>query len=214
MSCAAPRRRMNVLDNFCVYHAGVSFRHPARARRHAGQWRFRIDRTALVEAGRYLPTMMIVKEPGTGAPRPPPRPPAGGAAPSGTGGGGPTSDAIAKRWPVLLSNAIVRAPFDGHVFRSCSTSKLVGLFSLTIVIVPLPCVLKASIVCGLNAAPSEPPASGRRVRIVPSFALRITNVWGGLAFGSGLAGGPGAGGCPGVPRAGAGPTALQAANRI
>src|SRR3954471_18011691 len=118
--------------------------------------------------------MMIVKEPGIAAPRPP-RPPAGGAvSPGGGDGGGPISDAIAKRCPVLLSNAIVRAPFDGHVFRSCSTSKLVGLFSLTIVIVPLPCVLNASIVLGLNTAPSDPPASGTFARILPSVALRIT----------------------------------------
>ena len=108
----------------------------------------------------YLPTMMIVKEPGIAAPRPPPRPPAGGVVPAGGGGGGgPVSDAIANRWPVLLSNAIVRAPPEGQVFRSCSTSKLVGLFSLTTVNVPLPCVLKASIVEGLNTAPSDPPAS-------------------------------------------------------
>src|SRR5438874_8531850 len=119
--------------------------------------------------------MMIVKEPGIAAPRPAPRPPAGGGEPAGGGGGGgPTSDAIAKRWPVLLSNAIVRAPFDCHVFRSCSTSKLVGLFSLTMVIVPLPCVLNASIVAGLNTAPSELPASGRFARIFPVSALRIT----------------------------------------
>ena len=85
----------------------------------------------------YLPTMMIVKEPGIAVPRPAPRPPGdGGVSPGGGGGAGPTSDAIAKRWPVLLWNAIVRAPFDGHVFRSCSTSKPVGLFSLTMVIVP------------------------------------------------------------------------------
>src|SRR3954470_11465457 len=169
--------------------------------------------------------MMIVKEPGIAAPRPP-RPPAGGAVSPGEGGGaGPSSDAIAKRCPVLMSNAIVRAPFDGHVFRSCSTSKLVGLFSLTMVIVPLPCVLNASIVAGLNTAPSELPASGSRSRIFPSFALRMTNLCDGLAFGSGGggpgdAGGPGGAGCPddagcpGVPRAGAAPTALHAANRI
>jgi multidrug efflux pump subunit AcrA (membrane-fusion protein) len=60
--------------------------------------------------------MMIVKVPGIAAPRPWPGPPAGGGVPGGGGGGGPTSDAIAKIWPVLLSNAIVRAPFDGHVF--------------------------------------------------------------------------------------------------
>src|SRR5262245_36992633 len=98
-------------------------------------------------ASYFAPTMMIVKEPGTVAP---PRPPAGGVAP---GGSGAASAAIANRWPVLLSYAMVRAPFDGQVFRFCSTSKLVGLFSLTMVIVPLPCVLKASIVDGLNAAP-------------------------------------------------------------
>src|SRR5207342_425239 len=163
--------------------------------------------------GAYLPTMMIVKEPGIAAPRPAPRPPAGGGVPSGGGGGGgPISDAIAKRCPVLLSNASVRAPFDGHVFRSCSTSKVVGLFSLTMVIVPLPCELKASIVEGLNTAPSEPPASGNLARIFPSFALRITNVCGGFALGSGA--GAGGAGCPGAGRGGAGPTAAHAANRI
>src|SRR5580765_7667089 len=155
-----------------------------------------------------MPTMMIVNDPGI-APGPRPRPVGGGVPAGGGGGGGAASEAIAKRRPVLLSNAIVRAPFDGHVFRFCSTSKLVGLFSLTIVIVPLPCVLNASIVAGLNTAPSEPPASGNRSRIFPSFALRMTNVCGGLALGSG-----GGGGCPGVPRAGAAPTALHAANRI
>src|SRR5215510_5932858 len=160
----------------------------------------------------FVPTMMIVKEPGIAAPRPP-RPPTGGAAPAGGGGGGgPISDAIANRWPVLLSKAMVRAPFEGQVFKFCSTSKLVALFSLTIVIVPFPCVLKASMVAGLNVAPSELPASGSLSRIFPSFALRITNVCGGFALGSG-AGGAGAG-CPGVPRGGAGPTALHAAKRI
>src|SRR3954462_7377111 len=156
--------------------------------------------------------MMIVKEPGIAAPRPP-RPPAGGAvSPGGGGGGGAISDAIAKRWPVLLSNAIVRAPFDGHVFRSCSISKLVGLFSLTMVIVPLPWVLNASRVAGLKAAPSEPPASGSLARMFPSFALRMTNVWGVWGWGGGAGGGPAGPPCPGVPRAGAGPTAAHAAN--
>src|SRR6185369_14648382 len=135
-------------------------------------------------------TMMMVKEPGIAAPRPAPRPPAGGGVPAGGGGGGPTSDAIAKRWPVLLSNAIVRAPFDGQVFRSCSTSKLVGLFSLTMVIVPLPCVLNASSVAGLNAAPSELPASGSFVMIAPSFALRITNRCDEFAGSTGVPAGP------------------------
>src|SRR5947207_12384082 len=160
--------------------------------------------------------MMIVKEPGIAPPPRPPRPPpAGGGVPAGGGGGGgAASDAIANRCPVLLSNAMVRAPFEGHVFRFCSTSKLVRLFSLTMVIVPLPCVLNASIVVGLNVAPSELPASGNLARIFPSVALRMTNVCGGLALGSGTGGGPAGGGCPGVPRAGPAPTALHAANRI
>src|SRR5690242_7637056 len=126
--------------------------------------------------------MMIVKEPGIALPRPPP------------GGGGADSDAITNKWPVLLSNAIVRAPFEGHVLRFSSSSKLVGLFSLTIVIVPLPCELNASIVAGLNAAPSELPASGSLARTLPSLALKITNVWGGLAFESGVDGDPAGGG--------------------
>ena len=58
--------------------------------------------------------MMIVKEPGTG-PAPRPRPPAGGVAPAAGGAAGAASVAIANRWPVLLSNAMVRAPFDGVV---------------------------------------------------------------------------------------------------
>src|SRR5260221_11661222 len=92
----------------------------------------------------YWPTMMIVKEPGIAAPRPAPRPPAGGGVPAGGGGGGgPVSDAIAKRWAVFLSNANLRAAVDGPVFRACSTSELVRLFSLSIVILPLPWVLYA-----------------------------------------------------------------------
>src|SRR5262245_34461341 len=142
--------------------------------------------------------MMIVNDPGI-EPAPRPRPVGVGVPGGGGGGGGAGSEAIAKSRPVLLSNAIVRAPFDGHVFRFCSTSKLVGLFSLTMVIVPLPCVLNASIVDGLNAAPSELPASGNRWRICPSFALRMTNRCGGFA------------GSTGVP---AGPMTLHAANRI
>ena len=92
-----------------------------------------------------------------------------------------------KMWFVLLSNAIVRAP--SIVARFCSTSKLVGLVSLMTVSVPLPCVLNASNVAGLKTAPSEPPASGSRARIFPSFALRITIVCGGLALGSAGGGG-------------------------
>ena len=119
------------------------------------------------------------------------RPEAPGVPAGGDGGGGAGSDAIANKWPVLLSNAIVRAPFEGHVFKFCSTSNNLGLFSLRIVIVPLPWVLNASIVAGLKAAPSEPPASGSLARTLPSLALRTTSVWGGFAIGSGVAGGGG-----------------------
>ena len=73
----------------------------------------------------YLPIIRIVNEPGTAAPRAPRPPPGGG------GGAGPRSSLIVKMWLVLLSNAIVRAPFI--VCRFCSTSKFVGLFSLTTV---------------------------------------------------------------------------------
>src|ERR1700693_5170180 len=76
-----------------------------------------------------------------------------------------------KIWFFFLSNAIVRAPFI--VSRFCSTSKLVGLFSLTTVKVPFPWVLKASMVEGLNTAPSDPPARGRLVMLFASEALRI-----------------------------------------
>src|SRR5258706_6104551 len=116
----------------------------------------------------YLPTTRIVNDPGTATPGVA-RPPPGGGGPAG-----PRSMLIVRMWLVLLSNVIVRAPFI--VCRFCSTSKLVGLFSLTTVSVPLPWVLKASIVAGLNAAPSEPPASGSFARILPSTALRITIV--------------------------------------
>ena len=110
-----------------------------------------------------------------------PRPGLPGVPGGGDGGGGAGSDAIANRWPVLLSNAIVRAPLKGHVFKFCSTSKFVGLFSLGIVIDPLPLLLNASIVFGLKAAPSVPPASGTLVKIVPPFALKTRNVCGGFA---------------------------------
>src|SRR5262252_5267071 len=120
--------------------------------------------------GRYLPISTIVKEPGIVGPRAGPRPAGGGGAPGAGVGGGPVSTDITYRCCVLLSNVIVRAPFI--VSRFCSTTNVVGLVSLTMVIVPLPCALNASIVAGLNAAPSELPASGNVVRILPSFALR------------------------------------------
>ena len=49
---------------------------------------------------------------------------------------------------------------------------------MMIVSVPLPCELNASIVAGLNTAPSELPASGRLARILPSSALRMTHIAG------------------------------------
>ena len=55
-----------------------------------------------------------------------------------------------------MSSVSVRAPFI--VWRFSITSKLVGLFSFTTVSVPLLCELNASIVCGLNTAPSDGPA--------------------------------------------------------
>src|ERR1017187_5269373 len=80
----------------------------------------------------YLPIIRMVNEPGTAAPWGPRPPPGGG------GGAGPRSWLIVKMWFVWLSNVIVQAPFI--VARFCSTSKLAGLFSLTTVNVPLPCV--------------------------------------------------------------------------
>ena len=74
--------------------------------------------------------------------------------------------------PVFGSKLKVRAP--SIVWRFCSTVNRVGLSSFTTVIVPLACVLKASIVAGLNAAPSDPPARGRFARILPSTALSTT----------------------------------------
>src|SRR5438874_1895378 len=103
----------------------------------------------------------------------PPRPGVGvavGAGVAGTGGG-PYSAAIVRMWLVLVSKVRVLAPV--MVWRFCSTAKLVGLFSLTIVMVPLPWELKTSIVAGLKTAPSEAPASGRVVMILPSSALRM-----------------------------------------
>jgi hypothetical protein len=131
---------------------------------------FRFDNSTRLGSGlnmacSYLPITRIVNDPGTTAPWAPRPPPGGG------GGAGPRSWLIVRMWFVLLSKVIVRAPFI--VSRFCSTSKLVGLFSFTTVNVPLPCVLNASIVEGLNTAPSDPPASGTLVRILPSVALRM-----------------------------------------
>jgi hypothetical protein len=92
------------------------------------------------------------------------------------GGAGANSADMSKRWLVLLSN--VRVLATGMVFRVCSTTKLVGLFSLTTVNVPSLCELNASIVEGLNTAPSVPEPIGRVVMIVPFSGLRITIVCG------------------------------------
>ena len=96
----------------------------------------------------------------------------GAAAAGGASGTGPNWAAMVRTWFVFVSSVSVLAP--AMVSRFCSTSKVVGLVSFTTVRVPLPCVLKASMVAGLNVAPSDEPARGRAVRILPSFALRIT----------------------------------------
>src|ERR1017187_3973803 len=112
----------------------------------------------------YFPTTIIENESGTICPRRCP------------GGGGVNSPVIEKIWFVLVSTVIVRAP--SFVCAFCSTSKLVGLFSLMTVSVPSPCELNASIVFGLNPAPSTPLPIGRVVMILPSSAFRITMVAG------------------------------------
>jgi hypothetical protein len=63
------------------------------------------DRDTSGTAGFYLPITRIVNEPGTTVPCGPRPPPGGG------GGAGPRSWLIVKMWFVLLSNAMVRAPF-------------------------------------------------------------------------------------------------------
>src|ERR1017187_2906064 len=113
-------------------------RHPATPFRHLPVRRVMRDlRSYALENCRgyscsYLPIIRMVNEPGTAAPWGPRPPPGGG------GGAGPRSWLIVKMWFVWLSNVIVQAPFI--VARFCSTSKLAGLFSLTTVNVPLPCV--------------------------------------------------------------------------
>ena len=118
-----------------------------------------------------------------GVPRPrpnPPRPPGPpGAAGAGVGAGAAGvsySSDITKIRLVLLSSVRVRAPF--MVLTICSTAKLVGLFSLMTVSVPSPCESNASMVLGLNTAPSVAGPMGRVSRILPSSALRITMVCG------------------------------------
>src|SRR5436309_456556 len=106
--------------------------------------------------GHQRPISRIVNEPGTGVPCGP-RPPAGGG-----GGAGPRSTLIVSRWLVLLSNVTVRAPFI--VSRFCSTSKLVGLFSLTTVKVPLPWVLRLR----ASARNVQPASDDVGIDVVPA----------------------------------------------
>src|SRR5580658_7179704 len=79
---------------------------------------------------------------------------AGVAASGGAGGTGPNSAVIAKMRLVLVSSVCVLA--RAGVGTVCSTLKLVGESSLITVSVPSPCELKASMVAGLNDAPSDP----------------------------------------------------------
>src|SRR5215472_9876119 len=115
-----------------------------------------------------FPIIRIENDPGIIGPR--------GGRPAGPGGasgaGGPYSAAIVKRWFVFVSSARVFAPFI--VSSVCSTSKLVGLFSLMNVIVPAFSALIASIVFGLNATVSTPAPVGRVVMILPLSAFTTT----------------------------------------
>src|ERR1035441_405133 len=85
----------------------------------------------------YFPTTRIENESGSIGART--RPPFFGAslgASAGGAGGGPNSAAISRMWSVLLSKVSVLARV--MVFRFCSTTKLVGLFSLMTLSVPSP----------------------------------------------------------------------------
>src|ERR1017187_862976 len=109
-----------------------------------------------------------------------PRPPffwaSGGGASAGGAGGGPHSAGLISTWLVLVSIVSVLAP--RMVVTFCSTTKLVGLFSLMTVKVPSPFELKASMVLGLKVAPSVPVPIGKVSRILPVSELRITMVAG------------------------------------
>ena len=121
----------------------------------------------------YLPTARIVNESGIIGPRPGPRPrppppgprpdppgaPPGGGGGGGAGaavgaGGGAYSAVIVRIRLFFVSIVMVFAP--GMVCTTCSATKLVGLFSLTIETVPSPAELNASIMAGLKPAPSVP----------------------------------------------------------
>src|SRR5579863_10291449 len=94
-----------------------------------------------------------------------------GAAGAGLAGTGPYSAVIDKIWFVLASSVSVLA--RAGVGTVCSTEKLVGESSFTMVRDPSPWELKASIVDGLKAAPSDPLPIGRSVMMCPSVAERM-----------------------------------------
>src|SRR5215831_11704357 len=97
---------------------------------------------------------------------------AGGAvSTTGSWGTGPNSAVMVRIWLVLVSR--VRVFARAGVATVCSTEKLLGEFSLITVSVPSPCELNASIVAGLNTAPSQPLPMGRSVIICPSVADRM-----------------------------------------
>ena len=82
--------------------------------------------------------------------------------------------ALATMAACLTVGAAAEAPGIGYPegYRRWAHVKttVVGPASRTMVIVPLPCELKTSWVAGLNTAPSDPPASGKVVRMSPPSA--------------------------------------------
>ena len=96
-----------------------------------------------------------------------------GAEPGAGVGGDPNSAPISNTWPVLVSSVSVFALTI--VLTVCSTVKLFGLSSLITVRVPSPCELNASMVSGLNPAPSTPAPIGSVVMILPSSATKYAN---------------------------------------
>src|SRR5665213_70701 len=96
------------------------------------------------------------------------RPGIGGGALAGIG---PYSAPMVSTWFVFVSSTMVLAP--SIVCSRCSTTKLVGLFSLMNTIEPSPAVLMASIVAGLNATVSTFRAVGKVVMMLPLLAFRM-----------------------------------------
>ena len=152
---------------------------------------------------------MIVKEPGIVAP---PRPPAGGVAPP-VAASGAASAAIANRWPVLLSNAMVRAPFVGQVFRFCSTSK--SRRALLLDDGHRAVALRAERFHRRRVERRAVGTAGERQprEDLPVLRTQDDKRLRRLGVGIGRGGGPAAAVRP-FPAPGAAPTALHAANRI